>query len=75
MRWLSLAATHDLPRMVSVQNEYSLLCRLFDTDMAELSHHEQVGLLSFSPLAAGLLTGTYAEDTLPAGSRTRINAD
>ena len=75
MRWLSLAATHDLPRMVSVQNEYSLLCRLFDTDMAELSHHEQVGLLSFSPLAAGLLTGKYAEDTIPDGSRRSINAD
>ena len=75
MRWLSLAAAHDLPRMVSVQNEYSLLCRLFDTDMAELSHHEQVGLLSFSPLAAGLLTGKYAEDTIPDGSRRSINAD
>ena len=75
MRWLSLAAAHDLPRMVSVQNEYSLLCRLFDTDMAELSHHEQVGLLSFSPLAAGLLTGKYAEDTTPDGSRRSINAD
>ena len=75
MRWLSLAAAHDLPRVVSVQNEYSLLCRLFDTDMAELSHHEQVGLLSFSPLAAGLLTGKYAQDTIPDGSRRTINAD
>ena len=58
-----------------MQNEYSLLCRLFDTDMAELSHHEQVGLLSFSPLAAGLLTGKYAQDTTPDGSRRSINAD
>jgi len=69
MRWLSIAAAHNLPRMVSVQNEYSLLCRLFDLDMAELAHHEQVGLLAFSPLAAGLLTGKYQGDATPAGSR------
>ena len=59
MRWLQLAEKHGLPRMVSVQNEYSLLCRLYDTDMAEMTQHEQVGLLSFSPLAAGMLSGKY----------------
>jgi len=75
MRWLAMAAAHNLPRMVSIQNEYSLLCRLFDLDMAELSHHENIGLLSFSPLAAGLLTGKYANGTTPAGSRRTINAD
>jgi aryl-alcohol dehydrogenase-like predicted oxidoreductase len=75
MRWLSVAATHNLPRMVSVQNEYSLLCRLFDLDMAEVSHHEKVGLLSFSPLAAGLLSGKYANDVIPDGSRRSINAN
>lgn len=75
MRWLSLAAAHDLPRMVTVQNEYSLLCRFFDLDMAELSHHEKVGLLSFSPLAAGLLSGKYANDSIPDGSRRSINDD
>ena len=69
MRWLSIAAAHQLPRMVSVQNEYSLLCRLFDLDMAEISHHENIGLLSFSPLAAGLLTGKYADGMTPDGSR------
>jgi aryl-alcohol dehydrogenase-like predicted oxidoreductase len=55
--------------MVSVQNEYSLLCRHFDLDMAEVAHHEKVGLLSFSPLAAGLLTGKYSGDVIPDGSR------
>ena len=75
MRWLSVAAENQLPRMVSVQNEYSLLCRLFDLDIAEISHHENIGLLSFSPLAAGLLTGKYANGTIPAGSRRTINAD
>ena len=52
--WIKLSEKYNLPRVVSIQNEYSLLCRLFDTDLAELSHHENVGLLAFSPLAAGL---------------------
>ena len=69
MRWLSIAAAQGLPRMVSVQNEYSLLCRHFDLDMAEVAHHEKVGLLAFSPLAAGLLSGKYQGDITPDGSR------
>lgn len=76
MRWLRIAEKHDLPRMVSVQNEYSLLCRLYDLDMAEMTHHEQVGLLSFSPLATGLLTGKYSADAqAPEGSRASITSD
>ena len=73
MRWLQLAEAHGYPRMQSVQNEYSLLCRLYDTDMAELTHHENVGLLAFSPLAAGLLTGKYSSNETPQGSRRSIN--
>ena len=73
-QWLRFAEDRDLPRMASIQNEYSLLCRLFDTDLAELSHNEDVGLLSFSPLACGLLTGKYSADgTPPKGSRKDIN--
>ena len=75
MRWLQLAEQHNLPRMVSVQNEYSLLCRLYDTDMAEMTQHEQVGLLAFSPLAAGMLSGKYGPDQTPNGSRRSITAD
>ena len=75
MRWLTTAVAHNLPRVVSIQNEYSLLCRLFDLDMAELSHHEKIGLLSFSPLAAGLLSGKYSDGAIPARSRRSINAD
>ena len=74
-RWLTTARMHNLPQMVSIQNEYSLLCRLFDLDMAELSHHENIGLLSYSPLAAGLLSGKYADGTTPIGTRRSINAD
>ncbi|MFP4275310.1 MAG: aldo/keto reductase [Paracoccaceae bacterium] len=68
-QWLRLAEARGAPRVATIQNEYSLLCRLFDTDLAELCHHEQVGLLAFSPLAAGLLTGKYQGGAVPAGSR------
>jgi aryl-alcohol dehydrogenase-like predicted oxidoreductase len=68
-RWLALAETQGLPRMVSVQNEYSLLCRQFDTDWAELSLREDMPLLAFSPLATGILSGKYSGDTIPPGSR------
>ena len=72
-KWLSLAATHGLPRMVTVQNEYSLLCRQFDTDWAELSVMEEMPLLAFSPLACGILSGKYQGDVTPAGSRRSFN--
>jgi aryl-alcohol dehydrogenase-like predicted oxidoreductase len=74
-KWLSLAEAHGLPRIASIQNEYSLLCRLFDTDWAELSALENMPLLAFSPLATGLLTGKYAGDVVPEGSRRSINPD
>jgi aryl-alcohol dehydrogenase-like predicted oxidoreductase len=74
-RMLHLAELHGLPRVVSIQNEYSLLCRHFDTDLAELAHHEEVGLLAYSPLAAGLLSGKYRSGARPAGSRATINAN
>ncbi len=73
-RWLHLAEVHGLPRMVSVQNEYSLLCRQFDTDWAELAAVEHMPLLAFSPLATGLLTGKYAGDVTPEGSRRAVSA-
>lgn len=68
-QWLRIAEERKLPRLVSVQNEYNLVRRQFDLDMAELSHHEQVGLLAYSPLAGGLLTGKYQNGKVPAGSR------
>ena len=73
-RWLHLADTLGLPRMATVQNEYSLLCRQFDTDWAELSLIEDMPLLAFSPLATGLLSGKYAGDVIPEGSRRSLNA-
>ena len=74
-RWLALADQHGLPRMATVQNEYSLLCRQFDSDWAEFSVMENMPLLAFSPLATGLLTGKYAGDVTPEGSRRSLNPD
>ncbi|UUV04737.1 aldo/keto reductase [Ruegeria sp. YS9] len=72
-QWLRLAEQTGTPRVASVQNEYSLLCRLFDTDMAELSVHEDVGLMAFSPLGTGLLTGKYQGGAVPVGSRMSLS--
>jgi aryl-alcohol dehydrogenase-like predicted oxidoreductase len=69
MQYLAIAEAHGYPRIASIQNEYSLLRRQFDLDMAEVSHHEDVGLLAYSPLAAGLLTGKYFDGATPKGSR------
>ncbi|MGV1897556.1 aldo/keto reductase [Agrobacterium vitis] len=74
-KFLSIAEEKGLPRVASVQNEYNLLYRPHDLDMAELSHHEQVGLLSYSPLAGGILSGKYLDGAKPAGSRGSINGD
>ncbi len=74
-RWLHLADTLGLPRMASVQNEYSLLCRQFDTDWAEFSMIENMPLLAFSPLATGLLSGKYAGDVTPDNSRRMHTPD
>ncbi|OLP58549.1 aldo/keto reductase [Xaviernesmea oryzae] len=72
---LTLAETKGLPRVATVQNEYNLLYRAFDLDFAELSRHENVGLLAYSPLASGLLTGKYLDGARPEGSRLAINGD
>jgi len=72
-QFLRIAAENDFPRVVSLQNEYSLLYRSHDLDLAELSHHEQVGLLPYSPLSGGLLTGKYQDGARPDGSRLTIN--
>lgn len=76
MKWLELAREIGGPRVVSIQNEYSLLCRLYDLDLAETSHNEDIGLLCYSPLACGLLTGKYeGGNTVPEGSRMSITSN
>jgi len=72
-QFLRIAEENNLPRVATIQNEYNLMCRHYDLDLSELSHNEDVGLLAFSPLAAGLLTGKYSNDATPQGSRRSLS--
>jgi len=72
MKFIEASDRHGLPRIASIQNEYNLLTRLFDLDLAEVSALEDVTLLAWSPLAAGCLSGKYADGSKPAGSRMTI---
>lgn len=69
MQYLRAAETKGYPRVASIQNEYSLLHRIFDTDLAEVAVREDVGLMAFSPLTAGFLTGKYRNGAVPPGTR------
>lgn len=69
MRYLQLAEKHDLPRIVTIQNPYSLLNRSFEVGLAEISQHEGVALLAYSCLAFGVLSGKYLHGAKPAGAR------
>ena len=72
MSFLHHAAAKGLPRMQSIQNAYSLINRTFEAGLAEIAHREQVGLLAYSPLAQGYLTGKYQDGALPAKSRKAL---
>jgi aryl-alcohol dehydrogenase-like predicted oxidoreductase len=72
MRFLGLAETHGLPRLVSIQNPYSLLNRSFEIGLAEISHREGIGLLAYSPLGFGVLAGKYLAGQQPAGARLTL---
>jgi aryl-alcohol dehydrogenase-like predicted oxidoreductase len=79
--FLRLSREKDLPRVASIQNAYSLLNRVFEVGLSEFSLREDVGLLAYSPLAAGHLSGKYLGGRIPPGSRldvakqfTRYNA-
>ena len=70
MRYLEESKYHDLPRMRTIQNAYSLLNRVFETDLAEVSLRENIGLLAYSPMAFGVLSGKYIKGI--AGENTRL---
>ena len=74
-QWANAAERGAGPRVATVQNEYSLMCRLADTDVAETLHNEDIGMLSFSPLATGLLTGKYQNGAVPEGSRLSLSPE
>ena len=71
-KFLQHAREQGLPRIVSIQNPYSLLNRTFEIGLAEFAHREQVGLLAYSPLAFGVLAGKYLQGARPAGARLTL---
>jgi aryl-alcohol dehydrogenase-like predicted oxidoreductase len=73
MQYLKLSMELGLPRVQSIQNEYNFLRRYYDMDLAELAYHEDVGLLAYSPLAAGAISGKYLGGAIPAGSRGDVS--
>ncbi len=75
MKFLSISEKYNLPRVVSVQNPYSLLNRSYEVGMAEISIREKCGLLAYSPLAFGMLTGKYDNGAKPDGARLTLYAN
>lgn len=72
MKYLQLAEQNGWPRPVSIQNPYNLLNRTFELGLAEVAHREDVGLLAYSPLAFGMLTGKYLDGQLPENARITL---
>ncbi len=72
MQFTRLAKERGWPKIVSIQNPYSLLNRSFEIGLAECSHRENVGLLAYSPLAFGVLSGKYLGGARPAGARITL---
>lgn len=72
MRYISTAEANGLEKPVSVQNPYNLLNRTYEIGMAEIAHRENVGLLAYSPLAFGVLSGKYIGGAKPAGARLTL---
>jgi len=72
MRYLCLAREHGWPRIVSIQNPYNLLNRSYEIGMAEISHREHAGLLAYSPLAFGVLSGKYLHGARPPNARLSL---
>ena len=72
MRFLDIAEKRQLTRIVSIQNPYNLLNRTFEIGLAEISLREQVGLLAYSPLGFGVLSGKYLNNQMPAGARLTL---
>lgn len=72
MEFLRHSSARGLPRVHSIQNAYSLINRVFELGQAEISHRESVGLLAYSPLAQGYLSGKYQKGAMPEGSRKKL---
>ena len=75
MKYLKLSKDKNLPRMMSIQNPYSLLNRSYEVGLAEISIREKIGCLAYSPLASGYLSGKYRNGNFPKGSRMERDFD
>ena len=75
LNYLRLSKDKNLPRMMSIQNPYSLLNRSYEVGLAEVSIREKIGCLAYSPLASGYLTGKYRNKNFPKGSRMERDFD
>mgnify|MGYP003629890443 FL=1 len=72
MRYLEESKNHNLPRVATIQNAYSLLTRTFETDLAEVALREHVGLLAYSPMAFGVLSGKYIKGNAADNARLKL---
>lgn len=72
MRYMEESNKHDLPRPITIQNAYSLLNRPFEGDMAEVAIRENIGLLAYSPLGFGVLSGKYIKGTAADNARLKL---
>ncbi|RPD93307.1 NADP(H)-dependent aldo-keto reductase [Aureibaculum marinum] len=72
MRYLEEAKTKNLPRMITIQNAYSLLNRIFEAGLSEIALKEGIGLLAYSPLAFGVLSGKYLDGNGPDDGRVNL---
>ena len=75
MNYLKVSKEKNLPRMISIQNPYSLLNRSYEVALSEVSIREEIGCLAYSPLASGYLTGKYRNNNFPKGSRMERDFD
>ena len=71
-KFLEISKLKTLPKIMSVQNPYNLLCRTYEVGLAEISIREKSGLLAYSPLAGGFLSGKYRNNSLPENSRQKL---
>ncbi|MDG1729603.1 MAG: aldo/keto reductase [Algibacter sp.] len=72
MRYLEESKQHNLPRVATIQNAYSMLTRTFETDLAEVALRENVGLLAYSPMAFGVLSGKYIKGNASDEARLKL---
>ena len=72
-KYLELSKEKGLPRMMSIQNPYNLLNRTYEVGLAEVSVRDKIGLLAYSPLASGYLSGKYRNNKIPKNSRIALD--